>query len=196
MRFSSTLQPSCLLIVLFYSVFILIGSLHFSYALIGSLHRLRAIHCYVCSVRLICVSSIVLIGLFVFGLNYNIIKWITKEIIFSLTLASVVDVEQSSLAFTGVVTGSVYTNAELPRTAKQVWIQTFIDVFKNKMKWLSMTSSTFYQFFYFLGIPTLITAGWEFDEILRKKWWRCTFNHNTKCKESHHDIFAIRFVQC
>lgn len=49
-------------------------------------------------------------------------------------MASVVDVEQSSLAFTGVVTGSVYTDAELPRTAKQVWIQTFIDVFKNKMK--------------------------------------------------------------
>lgn len=75
-------------------------------------------------------------------------------------MASVVDVEQSSLAFTGVVTGSVYTDAELSRTAKQVWIQTFIDVLKKKkMKGISMTSSTFYQFFYFLGIPTLITAG-------------------------------------
>lgn len=59
-------------------------------------------------------------------------------------MASAVDVEQSSLAFTGVVTGSVYTDAELPRTAKQVWIQTFIDVFKNKMKGISMTSSTLY----------------------------------------------------
>lgn len=59
---------------------------------------------------------------------------------FFLTLTSVVDDEQSILAFTGVVTRDISADTELSGTAVQVWIQTFIDVYK-KMKGISISPS-------------------------------------------------------
>ena len=54
-----------------------------------------------------------------------------KIIMFFLTLASVVDVEQSILALTGVIARNISTDTKFSRTAVQIWIQAFIDVFKK-----------------------------------------------------------------
>ena len=63
-----------------------------------------------------------------------------------LTLACVVDVEQSILAFTGVIARNISTDTELSRTAVQIWIQAFIDVFKTnkKTKGIRIIPSTFH----------------------------------------------------